>query len=68
MIPLARRGDFVAFCFQMWMNAPRMISVLAAYVPTQRDPTPVPDVRLATEFLKTERGVRVSSSQALALF
>lgn len=40
---------------------PRVTCVLVGCVPTRRDPTPVPDVRLATECLKTGRGVKVNS-------
>lgn len=47
----------------MWTSAPKVTCVLVACVPTRRDPTPVPDVRLATECLKTGRGVKVNSSQ-----
>lgn len=35
-------------------------------MPTRRDPTPVPDVRLATECLKTGSGVKVNSISSYA--
>ncbi len=45
----------------MWMSVPRVTCALVACVPTHRDPTPAPDVRLATECHKTVRGVKVNS-------
>lgn len=44
------------------MSVPKGICVLVECVPTRRGPTPVPGVRLATERLKTGRGVKMLTS------
>lgn len=49
------------------MSVPRVTCVLVGCAPTQRDPTPVPDVRPAIECLKTGRGVKVNSISICAL-
>lgn len=54
-----------SFCVQMWMSVPRVTCVWVGYVPTRRDPTPAPSVRLATESLKTGRGVKVKIISAI---
>lgn len=43
-----------------------MTCVLVGCVPTRRDPTPVPDVRLATECPRTGRGVKVNPISSCA--
>ena len=49
-----------SFCFQMWMSVHRVTCVWVECVPTRRDPTPAPGVRLATGCHKTARDVKVN--------
>lgn len=60
-------GKFFCFLsFQILMNVPGVTCVWVGCVPTQKDPSFAPDVRLATECLWTSRAVKVNSIPSCA--